>query len=236
MWVAGVDGCRGGWVAVLVEREASRVKRAAVYVADRFAEILTIQPALQTVAIDIPIGLLDRPEPGGRLCDREARRLLDRPRASSVFNPPLRQQLSAKVYGGSLTKGMSRQTFGILPKIREVDEVLSFKAPRLIYEAHPELAFALVAGRPMRLNKKRAPGHRERVSALRKLPAPWGDVLGRVLACGEICYRRSKVGRDDLIDAAILSWTASMIAAGQARSLPPAPPVDGLGRPMAIWC
>ncbi|HSE57716.1 MAG TPA: DUF429 domain-containing protein [Nitrospiraceae bacterium] len=236
MWVAGVDGCRGGWVTVLIELEASRISRAAIYLAHRVVEILDMEPALHAMAIDIPIGLLDRPEPRGRLCDREARRLLGGARASSIFNPPLRQQLSAKVYGGSLTKGMSRQTFGILPKIREVDKVLSFKAPGLIYEAHPELAFALVAGRPMRFNKKRAPGHRERVSALRKLPAPWGDVLGRVLACGEICYRRSKVGRDDLIDAAILSWTASRIAAGQARSLPPAPPVDGLGRPMAIWC
>lgn len=236
MWVAGVDGCRGGWVAVLIELEASRISRAAIYLAHRVVEILDMEPALHAVAIDIPIGLLDRPEPGGRLCDREARRLLGRPRASSVFNPPLRQQLSAKVYGGSLTKGMSRQTFSLLPKIREVDEALLGSTRGLFYEAHPELAFALVAGRPMTFNKKRVPGRRERVAVLRKLPAPWGDVLGRVLACGEICYRRSKIGRDDLVDAAILSWAASRIAAGQARSLPPAPPVDGLDRPMAIWC
>jgi predicted RNase H-like nuclease len=235
MWVAGVDGCRGGWIAVLVELETSRIRRAAVHVAHRFVEILEIEPDLQAVAVDIPIGLLDLPQPGGRQCDREARRILGRSRASSVFNPPLRKQLSAMVYGGRQTRGLSRQSFGILPKIRELDEALCQRTLGLVSEAHPELAFALAAGRPMMFNKKRVEGRLERVAVLRKLPTPWGNVLRRVLACGEICYRRSKVGRDDLIDAAILGWTAARIAAGQACSLPAVPPVDGLGRPMAIW-
>ena len=236
MWVAGVDGSRSGWVAVLVELDASHIRRTAIYLAHRVVEILDREPALHAVAIDIPIGLLDRPHPGGRLCDRAARRLLGRPRASSVFTPPLRKQLTVRAYGGPRTKGMSRQTFGILPKIREVDAALSRSPRGLFYEAHPELAFALAAGRPMMSNKKRVCGHRERVEVLHTLPAPWGPVLRWVLACGETCYRRGKVGRDDLIDAAILSWTAARIATGQARSLPVAPLRDGLGRPMAIWC
>jgi predicted RNase H-like nuclease len=234
MWVAGVDGCRGGWIAVLVELETSRIRRAVVYVVDRFVEILDVEPA-HTVAIDVPIGLLEQPEPGGRQCDREARHMLGRPRASSVFNPPLRKQLSVQAYGGRRTKGMSRQTFGILPKIREVDAAICRRSFTLVREAHPELAFALAAGRPMMFNKKRIEGRLERVAVLRKLPTPWGNVLRRVLACGEICYRRSKVGRDDLIDAAILSWTAARIATSQACCLPAVPPVDRLGRPMAIW-
>lgn len=65
MWVAGVDGCRGGWVAVLIELEDWRIRQAAVYVTHRFVEILDMEPALHAMAIDIPIGLLDRPQPGG---------------------------------------------------------------------------------------------------------------------------------------------------------------------------
>ena len=235
MWVAGVDGCRAGWVAVLVELEASRIRRAAVYVAHRFVEILGMEPALHTVAIDIPIGLLEEPQPGGRQCDRDARRILGRPRASSVFNPPLREQLSARVYGGCRTKGMSRQSFGILPKIREVDDALCQRTLGLVFEAHPELAFGVAAGRPMQFNKKTEQGRRERTAGLRRLPVPWAQALRRVLVCGETCYRRDLVGRDDLIDAAILSWTAARLATGQARSLPAVPSVDRCGRPMAIW-
>jgi predicted RNase H-like nuclease len=69
-------------VAVLVELEASRITRAAVSLAHRVVEILAMEPALHAVAIDIPIGLLEQPEPGGRLCDREARRVLGRTRAA----------------------------------------------------------------------------------------------------------------------------------------------------------
>jgi predicted RNase H-like nuclease len=37
------------------------------------------------IAVDVPIGLLDAYEVGGRACDRAARKLLGVPRASSVF-------------------------------------------------------------------------------------------------------------------------------------------------------
>jgi predicted RNase H-like nuclease len=204
-------------------------------VTHRFIEVLEMEPDLQAVAIDMPIGLLEHPQAGGRQCDREARLILGRPRASSVFSPPLRGQLRARVYGGHHTRGLSRQSFGILPKIREVDDVLCQRTLGLVREAHPELAFGLAAGKPMRFNKKTEQGRRERKAALRKLPMPWAPILWQVLACGETCYRRGKVGRDDLIDAAILSWTATRIVTGQARSFPAVPPVDGRGRPMAIW-
>ena len=72
--VAGVDGCRAGWV--MVRRDA----------AGRFAAPLVVAalddlPETDMVVIDIPIGL---PESGRRACDLEARALLG-PRRSSVF-------------------------------------------------------------------------------------------------------------------------------------------------------
>lgn len=41
---------------------------------------------LQIIAVDVPIGLPDVTRPGGRTCDRLARRLLG-PRSASVFSP-----------------------------------------------------------------------------------------------------------------------------------------------------
>jgi predicted RNase H-like nuclease len=52
--------------------------------------------AAEVICVDIPVGLLDGP--GQRPCDTAARRLLGRPRASSVFPPPCRPALTAGDY------------------------------------------------------------------------------------------------------------------------------------------
>ena len=81
----------------------------------------------------------------GRLCDKEARRRLGR-RASTVFPPPVRAALAAATYEDANRisreesgKGMTKQTFAILPKIREVDCLLrkSEKARHIIREVPP---------------------------------------------------------------------------------------------------
>src|SRR5713226_6413789 len=89
-WVAGVDGCKGGWFAVFFESDGKgfRAKRF-----DLLTEVLTFEPKAKVVAVDVPIGLLDKAEPGGRDCDRLARELLGQPRARSVFSPPVRGAL-----------------------------------------------------------------------------------------------------------------------------------------------
>src|SRR5439155_4147082 len=84
--VAGVDGCRAGWVVVLSEGA-----RSEVTVARDFAGVLGLTRGACVVGVDMPIGLLDAAAPGGRECDRHARRLLGRGRACSVFSPPARR-------------------------------------------------------------------------------------------------------------------------------------------------
>ena len=88
--------------------------------------------SLDIVAVDIPIGLNEGYEAGGRFCDRQARKCL-RGRASSVFPAPVRPVLAASSREEACTlsrasaphgKAISKQTFAILPKIREVDELL----------------------------------------------------------------------------------------------------------------
>jgi predicted RNase H-like nuclease len=80
--LAGVDGCRGGWIAVIDEggRLNSRV------FAD-WSQLMTELERATLIGVDIPIGL---PGKGSRACDLEARRRLGRPRGSSVFPAPVR--------------------------------------------------------------------------------------------------------------------------------------------------
>ena len=53
-WLAGVDGCRSGWVAAFVRPTGGD---ARVRVVPRFADVLGAPEAPTIVAVDIPIGL-----------------------------------------------------------------------------------------------------------------------------------------------------------------------------------
>ena len=232
VWVAGIDGCRSGWIAVCMALPAPVEPQICLY--RQFDDLLTACPPLAVLAIDIPIGLLDTPQPGGRLCDRLARRLLGR-RASSVFSPPARSCLEATHYAQVRTQGVSRQAFGILPKIREVDRFMTPELQARVYEAHPELAFRTLTGAPIPDNKKTRTGHQARLHALERLQEPpFGD-LARTFTQTCTTFKRTDVAPDDLLDAYVLAWTARRIATGQAERLPPSPPVDRRGLRMEIW-
>lgn len=235
MLVAGVDGCRAGWIVVLVTLPAaSSTALLDIRLCPTFEALLTLQPLPTVIAVDIPIGLLDTPQPGGRTCDRQARRLLGR-RASSVFSPPCRAILEATQYAQVRGYGMSCQAFGILPKVRAVDALMTPARQRLVYEAHPELAFLTLAGRPMQYNKKTAAGRQERLQALASAPeAPFHDAVS-VLQQALSTFPRTQVAADDLLDAYVLTRTAYRLATAQACCLPPQPPLDRHGLRMEIW-
>jgi predicted RNase H-like nuclease len=90
---------------------------------------------------------------------------------------------------------------------------------RLVREAHPELAFATMAGAPMRHPKRTAPGRRERLRALRALGA-WDDALDAGPPPG--------AAWDDLLDACALAWTADRLGRGEALVLGGARDARGL--------
>jgi predicted RNase H-like nuclease len=236
-WVAGVDGCRGGWFAVLLRREkASPLLQEARFVLCRsFSEVMSLpeQPAL--IAVDIPIGLLDRAQSGGRSCDRNARILLGRARASSVFTPPIRAALEARAYREAMRlngAGMSKQAFNIMGKIREVDEIMEPGSQDRVFEAHPELAFIGLAARPMRHNKKTPAGWRER----RRLVAPCYGAHFIEPKELQNRFQRSQIATDDVLDAYALALTAGRIDAGSAVRLPESDPErDAKGLRMEIW-
>ncbi len=195
-WVAGVDGCRAGWVVVLVETQTAGAQPPCVKLCKGFDDVLALSPAPAKIAIDIPIGLLEVPQRGGRACDRQARQLLG-PRRSSVFSPPARNQVNATI-------GLSKQTLAILPKIVEVDRLMTPVRQGTVLESHPELAFRSLVDEPMKFNKKTSKGRDERLRALGKV------FLGitRDWQNGLKAFSRRQIAPDDLLDSYVLAWTA----------------------------
>ena len=236
-WVAGVDGCRGGWLVILcaVAKQTKSPVRVVSHFCVEFKAVLDLPEHPVAIAVDMPIGLLEQAVPGGRDCDRQARALLGRPRASSVFSPPARPALGARRYG-EVAKlngaGLSKESFNILPKIREVDAVLSAADQRRVFEVHPELVFAQLAGAPLHHSKKTITGRRLRSRLLRGI---YGNMLPHA-ARVRFSHGLRHVALDDVYDAAVLAYAAWRIHSGHARRVPAGePPRDARGLRMEIW-
>jgi len=200
MFVAGIDGCRGGWIAFKVDLTSLGT---SVELID-LPSILRNKPDdIAILAIDIPIGLLEGP----RACDKAARKLLGQPRGSSVFPAPCRAALGAQTYAEAssinrqkTTRGLSQQAWGIAPKIKQVDDAITSECQRWAFEVHPEVCFwALNQRRPMKHNKKTKEGATERIALLRRVFPEIEQHLAN---------RPPRVGADDLLDAAAAAWTA----------------------------
>jgi predicted RNase H-like nuclease len=233
VWVGGADGCAAGWAVVLLDVGTGTVRHRLL---SAFAEVLRLPEAPVALGVDMVIGLPDRAERGGRACDRAARRLLGR-RGSSVFSPPARPALNATSYDEALTLnrahspdgvGLSIQTYHLLPKMREVDALLTPARQARIVEVHPELSFlALNDGAP--LPSKHTPKGRAAREGL-LAGAGFPDIASAVAAC-----TGPGVKADDWLDAHAVCWTARRRHAGRAQRLPDVPPTDARGLRMEIW-
>ncbi len=228
----GVDGCPGGWAAVVIEgiphTEQFLSVQAALYpTLSELWQDLSPNAPCDRVLIDIPIGL---PEGASGLlndvedrnCDRDCRKLLPKHRKSSVFPVPARQALRAEdpsaANAAATGRKLSRQTINILPKIRETDDFLASRLRQglpvagLIEESHPELVFARLNsqadGAPMH-RKKEAEGQRERLEILREAGLPSTETE-RFFSL----FARKQAAKDDLLDAAALAIAAYRIASG----------------------
>lgn len=225
-FVAGIDGCRGGWIAFNIELPS---RQTSVELVD-LPSLLRKRPCdLCCIGIDIPIGLLD----GSRACDKAARQLLGQPRGSSVFAAPCRASLCAKSHAeasainlGRTGRGISQQAFGIASKIKQVDDAIAADCQQWAFEVHPEVCFWALAGqRPMTHGKKTASGFGERLDLLRR-------VFPEIAA--HLSNRPSGVGKDDLLDAAVAAWTALRLASGEAHQVCK-PERDERGLEATIW-
>ncbi|HEY8745886.1 MAG TPA: DUF429 domain-containing protein [Chloroflexota bacterium] len=215
----GIDSCRAGWLLATCDGSLRSLRFAIT--TDLQPVFASLESADAQVAIAIPIGI---PDNGARSVDYAARSLLGAPRASSVFPVPCRPTLAATTYEEACAinrrasvdgKAVSQQVFAMLPKIRAVDALLSPALQVRVRECHPEVCFAVLAGKGRGLahSKKTPEGEAERLALLSRFLPP--------LQIGAI---RATVGagadRDDIVDALACLVTAHRIANGTATTLP----------------
>jgi predicted RNase H-like nuclease len=225
--IAGIDSCPGGWLAVLVTFYEEVVAEEH-FLLENFMELSGIDPSPSHIAVDIPIGLLEEPLQGGRECDRVARKVLGQPRSSSVFSPPVRSSLDCSTFEEGREYGLNMQSFGILPKVRELDRIMTPALQSRIREAHPEISFFTLAGlASAEAGKKKAEGRDERAALLNQYFFQVHEGLSR--------FPRSKATTDDILDAYACAWTAMRLFRGEAGCLPDDPPRDEKDLQMAIW-
>lgn len=232
----GVDGCRGGWLAI-------RIDESSTWGAEVFSDFTKLWEGCKNaslILVDIPIGLREHGR-DERHCDKAARRLLGPDRGRSVFPAPCRPALSGKTFteAGNLNENMtgkrlSQQTWGILPKIKQVDDFLlnNSTAQGRIREVHPEICFwALARRRAMQYAKTKSTGFGERYRVLLSLYPPTKQVLEHVLSS----YPRKQVKKDDVLDALAAAVTARLGKKGLS-SIPEHHEKDVRGLVMEMVC
>jgi predicted RNase H-like nuclease len=226
--VAGVDGCRSGWVVASTPAHGP-APVVSIEVVAHIAEVFDRVRAgvLIAVGLDMPIGL---PDAGARACDDRARARLG-PRRSSVFPTPPRPLLGSADHAEACERGraldgrgISIQAFNLLAKIAEVDDAIDPHLTEQVVEAHPESAFAELAGAPLLTTKRTPAGRAERLALLAD-PFPGSDVL--------LTARAPGAAADDVLDAAAAAWSARRWAQGAALVLGDGS-VDRRGLPMRV--
>ncbi|WP_054310319.1 DUF429 domain-containing protein [Mesorhizobium sp. 1M-11] len=247
--LAGVDGCKAGWIAV--RQDPGGFPTVGIY--PGFGDLLAALPPDAIVAVDMPIGLPEVSGKGGRGPEALVRPLLGE-RQSSVFAIPSRAAVYADTAPFSTIeawyeahrrasavaattsdppRSVSIQAFGIFAKIREIDGLLTAR-PELrtrVFESHPEVAFwRLNDGRAMSLPKKIKgavnPAGMEERRALLARHGYEHTFLDQMPPKG--------AAADDFLDAAVMLLIAGRIARGEAVSYPNPPFVDGRGLSVAI--
>ena len=233
MKVVGADCCSGGWFAV-------SIIDGVEWKTSIFLDIKTLWKNYKDtslILIDIPIGLREKGTKE-RLCDIEARKLLCRKRAMSVFPVPCRGALCAQNYREACKinkrvtgRKLTLQTWNIIPRIREVDVLISkeISARSKIREIHPEVCFWAFKGEPMKYSKKTESGFNERKELLNSIYLHTNDIIKHSL----YTYRRKQVKKDDILDALVAAVTATG-GSDTLASIPQKPEINKEGITMEM--
>jgi hypothetical protein len=155
----------------------------------------------------MPIGLYESGRARARPCDQIARQRLGR-RACCVFIPPTRAMLCAQSYAPLRTLGLSVQAYHLIPRIRELDALLTPDLQARVWEAHPELSFLAMTGAPTPHPKRTQAGQAARIDALQRTLSESGDALASLMAAFRQQVALKHAGIDDLLDACALAWSA----------------------------
>ena len=228
--IRGVDGCQGGWLCLSLHVNGG--KPVAQVFPD--AKSLLESGAGAITAIDIPIGLPSDDE--SRQCDIEARRILG-PRRSSVFPAPVRCAVEAASYDLACTasekacgKKLSKQTYALLPRIRELDCLLRQKTDLVntVFEVHPEVCFYYWNNRRhMRFSKHSGFGFMERFQLVEQSYRGAAKEIRQSI-------EPKDASDDDILDALAALWTAHRIQSGNAVCVSTKQEQDEFGLPMQM--
>ena len=221
--ILGIDGSKSGWVGV--KQSSKQEGNLEILFNNKLIDFLS--PDIDLIIIDMPVGLDRNIQQGGRLVDKEARKQLLK-RKSSIFNAPIRDVLKAKSYNeaNSISKskglGISKQSWNLVPKINELDQIMQIKIRPQIYESHPELCFQTMNEDELRFSKKENLGIKERKKILIK------NGFDRKFLNKNL-KKNKNYHPDDFLDACALSWTAKRVINQQNLNLPEDPEKDELG-------
>jgi predicted RNase H-like nuclease len=243
-WLAGVDGCKNGWLSVIVRPDGSQMRVCEVVAT--FEELLVAPDSPTIIAVDMPIGLPEFSKEKGRAPERTVRPLVGA-RRSSVFRVPSRRavytaidttigddheryRMACKIARETSVdqKAFAQQCFYLCKKIVEVDKLLRERGDLKgrVIETHPEVAFWSLNGRILEHPKSHLNGIKQRQCILRKAGVP-SDIVE--------CNAPKGAKQDDLLDAIVCAVVACKKHHNKAKSYPVTPCADGFGLPMAIW-
>ena len=261
----GIDGCRAGWAVVEITF-TSNLESREFYIFPTIKNLFEKYSEYNSnsgynfklpktifnpdtsqipnkILIDIPIGLKES-GPEERKCDKDARAFLGPKRGPSIFRAPARKTVycdegykEASNINFNLTgKKISKQTFHICKKIREVDEFInSIKSnsasTNIMHESHPEVVFKSLAGTPLSYSKKKKAGFNERLSIIKTFNSSIESFLDGIYKN----FRKYEVQSDDILDASVLAIAAKNIyLTRKIIRLPEEPELDSRGLRMEI--
>lgn len=220
----GIDGCKQGFMI-------ARLKESNLTFSIE-SDLTSLLNENDLILIDVPLGCpnsLDeiRPEPMIRPYLKK--------RASSVFNVPALQCFTSNQYDEVnkinkliLNKGLSRQSFGIMPIIRKVNDFI-LNYPQLnIHESHPELVFTWLKGDICTYSKHTDEGIQERVEILTSnLPLTRNSLTKALLTY-------SKSYHQDIVDSCALLVCAHLMDERGCITIPEYPQRNSQGIEMKI--
>lgn len=232
----GIDGCRYGWVSASYDDGQVLLFRT-------ISELLSYYGENNNFMIDMPIGLSNNVYKP-RTCEKAARAILLPKRKSTIFPVPCREVLDASNYEDAsrinraiLGCGISKQSWFITPKIKELDLLLTAKPgliPR-IKESHPEIAFQFLnREQPLQYSKKSPRGITERLQILTQFFGETEKIFEQAIHL----FKRSLLAKDDILDSLCLAVVAASVSQRsdlELFSFNSIPPIDNCGIEMAIY-
>lgn len=236
--IAGVDGCRAGWIAVVQFAFAA----PQIVIRPTFAELVKELGPETVIAVDMPIGLPDRIRGAGRGPEQLIRPFLG-PRQSSVFSIPARAAVEAESYSDACTKALetsdpprkvSKQAYFLFAKIREIDILLRTNpelAARVI-ECHPEFSFCRLNGNVAMPSPKKIKGAVNPQGIADRVALLGRHGLDPSLFASSVPHGAAM---DDLVDAAVNLIMARRHTEGLTEPFPDPPLRDRHGLRVAIF-